>query len=166
MGLDYVLVPTRIARSIRSATVLHRSRLVRPDHRTVVMIFKLRIRSFRRIPSPFHLFDFSRLVDPNVREQFELALTQRLSAAPPDNLFIRSQMIVFTDISGFSLFHLRDCPESPLCRLAFEASGSQLPASLDESCEEIEFRSSCTNQKKSRFRHSTCWRKSSKEQLN
>jgi hypothetical protein len=82
--LDYVLVPTRIVRSIRSAAVLHRSRLVRSDHRTVVMTFKLRIRTFRRIPSPFHLFDFSRLADPNVREQFEQALTQRLSAAPPD----------------------------------------------------------------------------------
>ena len=55
--LDYILVPTRWIRSIRSSSVNLRTRPVASDHKAVVTNFKLRIRRPRRHPSAFSLFD-------------------------------------------------------------------------------------------------------------
>jgi hypothetical protein len=48
------------------------------------MTFKLRIKRFRRTPSPFFLFDFSKLADPKVRELFEVAVAERFADDPSD----------------------------------------------------------------------------------
>ena len=61
-----------------------RSRIIPSDHRTIVTNFKLRLKRARRIPSPFSLFDFSRLADPEISNLFEQTLSQRLSDAPAD----------------------------------------------------------------------------------
>ncbi len=42
--LDYILVPTRWIRSVRSSSVMHRTRLVLSDHRPIVTNLRLRIR--------------------------------------------------------------------------------------------------------------------------
>ena len=80
--LDYVLVPTRWIRSIRSSSVLHRTGLVPSDHRPIVTNLRLRIRRPRHTPSPFDLYDWSRLSDTSTHE----LLTQAVSAhlACPD----------------------------------------------------------------------------------
>ena len=93
--LDYILVPTRWIRSVRSVSVLHRTRLVPTDHRAVVANLKLRLRTPRRATSPFHLFDWSRLADEASCALFEQAVSARLAAAP-------TYADAETDPSGFS----------------------------------------------------------------
>ena len=77
--LDYILVPTRWIRSIRSSAVILRTRLVASDHKAVVTNFKLRIRRPRRHPPPFPLFDWPQLSEDVTRERFEQAVSARLA---------------------------------------------------------------------------------------
>ena len=77
--LDYVLIPTRWIRSVRSSSVLHRTRLVPSDHRPIITNLRLRIRRPRPTPSPFDLYDWTRLADASTYELLKQAVSAHLA---------------------------------------------------------------------------------------
>ncbi len=77
--LDYILVPTRWIRSVRSSSVMHSTRLVLSDRCPIITNLRLGIRRPRPTPSPLDLYDWLRLADTSTHELLKQAVSAHLA---------------------------------------------------------------------------------------